>query len=229
MTLQSLPLVRSLHRALLERGAWPLIRLAPGELAPDFYRHARAAQLDAYPALELIEAEAADAFITITAPANARALASVDPELIARAGRARAPIHEARLTKRWCGTLWPTPALAQQAAMGDDEYAAFVSRAMFLDRDDPIAAWYELAQRQQLLVERLAPARRDQHRGRRHGPEPARRRSHVDQLRRQAQHAERRGLHRPDRGLGERHDPLHGSLQPARRRGHRRGAAAALR
>jgi aminopeptidase len=158
MTLSSLPLVQALHRALLERGAWPLIRLAPGELAADFFRHAQPAQLDSFAPLELAEVQGADAVIGITAPANTRALASIDPELIARAGRAREPVHEARLKLRWCGTLWPTPALAQQAAMGDDDYATFVAGALFLDRPDPVGAWGELSTRQQQLVERLGSA-----------------------------------------------------------------------
>jgi aminopeptidase len=159
LTLQAVPLVRSLHRALLEREAWPLIRLADSELAPAFYRHARDAQLDSYATIELLEAQQADAVIGITATANTRALASVDPELIIRAGRARAEVREARLATRWCGTLWPTPALAQQAAMGDDEYAAFVSRALFLDRPDPAGAWRELSADQQRLVEELSGVR----------------------------------------------------------------------
>lgn len=159
MTLQSAPLVRALHRALLERSAWPLIRLAPAELAAEFYRYAAEPQLDSFAPLELAEAQAADAVIGITAPANTRALANVDPKLIARAGRARSPIQEARLSTRWCGTLWPTAALAQQAAMGDSDYAAFVSRALFLDRPDPIAAWHELSELQAGIVERLSRAR----------------------------------------------------------------------
>jgi aminopeptidase len=154
-TLQSLPLMWALHGALLERGAWPLVRLSAQELAPEFYRRARASQLDAHAPLELTEAQESDAIITITAPRNTKALASVDPQLIARAGRARRPIQEARLAKRWCGTLWPTPALAQQAAMGEADYEEFVTRALFLDRDDPIAAWLELSEGQRALVERL--------------------------------------------------------------------------
>lgn len=158
-TFQSLPLMWALHGALLERGAWPLIRLSAQELAPEFYRHSRESHLDSFPQIELAEAEAADAFITITAPHNTKALTGVDPKLIARAGKARAPIREVRLSKRWCGTLWPTAALAQQAAMGDAEYAGFVARALFLEREDPIAAWQELALRQQRLVEQMAEVR----------------------------------------------------------------------
>ncbi len=158
-TLQSVPLARAIHNALLEREAWPLIRLAPGELAADFFRHARDPHLDGFAPIELEEAKAADAVISINAPANARALQSVDPALIARAGKARAPIQEARLQTRWCSTVWPTSALAQQASMGDDEYASFVERALFLDGPDPVAAWRSLSERQERLVERLAAGR----------------------------------------------------------------------
>ena len=91
-----------------------------------FWAPARDAQLDGFAPIELAEARAGDASLTIQAPDNTRALAGVDPERIARAARARAPVREAALRRRWCGTLWPTPALAQQAGMGTREFAAFV-------------------------------------------------------------------------------------------------------
>jgi aminopeptidase len=43
--------------------------------------------------------------------------------------------------------------------MGERDYEAFMTRALFLNRADPIAAWRELAARQQSLVARLADAR----------------------------------------------------------------------
>ena len=49
--------------------------------------------------------------------------------------------------------------------MGTPDFTAFVSRALFLDRDDPAAAWGELRAFQAGLIERLAPATRDPHRG----------------------------------------------------------------
>ncbi len=51
------------------------------------------------------------------------------------------------------------PALAQLAGMSEARYEAFVTRALHLDRPDPIDAWRELAARQQSLVERLSAAR----------------------------------------------------------------------
>lgn len=153
------PVVRSLHAALLERGAWPLLRLSFGDLAREFYAHANDWQIDAFAPLELVEVDTADAFLRIDAPVDTQALAGVDPAIVFRALRARQPIAQVRLQKRWCGTIWPTPALAQQAGMDEDEYAAFVNRALFLDRPDPVAAWAELSARQEALVERLSEAR----------------------------------------------------------------------
>ncbi|HEY4279351.1 MAG TPA: aminopeptidase [Conexibacter sp.] len=152
------PLLRALHRAILAREAWPLLRPALSGIDEEFYALARDAQLDSYSSLALAEVEHADAFLTIQAPENTRALAGIDPDRIARATRARSPLGELRLTKRWCGTLWPTQAGAQQAAMGFDDFAAFVRGALFLDRPDPAAAWRELGAFQAELIERLAGA-----------------------------------------------------------------------
>jgi aminopeptidase len=158
-TVNGMPLVRAMHAAVLERDAWPLIRIAPDGSGEAFYRHAGERHLDGFAALELLETQTADAVLGIDAPANTRELAGVDPELIARAARARRPVQEARLSKRWCGTLWPTSALAQQAGMSDSEYAAFVTRALFLERPDPVRAWQELSAAQAGIIERLSAAR----------------------------------------------------------------------
>jgi aminopeptidase len=153
------PLVRAVHRAALTRGAWPPgLRIALPGLAEDFYALAPDDLLDNVPPQDLAEIERIDSYLYIQAPENTRSLAGADPERIARASRARAPIQEIRLTKRWCGTIWPTSALAQDAGMSEDDYAAFVNRALFLDRPDPVAAWRELSDRQQRLVDRLNTA-----------------------------------------------------------------------
>ncbi|HSO99773.1 MAG TPA: aminopeptidase [Solirubrobacteraceae bacterium] len=152
------PLVRALHRAVLEREAWPLLRLQPGWAARDLLTHARERQLDRPGSVEVIEAAEADAHLWIMAPVNTRALAGVDPARIVRLARGRTEVQEARMRRRWCGTVWPTAALAQQAGMAEDDYADFVRRALFLDRDDPAAAWQELSARQAELVARLERA-----------------------------------------------------------------------
>ena len=111
------PLLLALQRALLEREAWPLLRVSlPGQ-EEGFWAAARDVHLDGFAPMELVEAERTDASVTIHAPENTRALAGVDPSLLTRAARARAPVREAALARRWCVSLWPTPALAQDAGM----------------------------------------------------------------------------------------------------------------
>ena len=157
-TPESLALGRAVHTALLQRGAWPLVGFSQGVFARDFYLHARPEQLDGFAPLALAEAEEADALIQIDGPRNTMALAGVDPSVIARVARARRPVSEAQLKLRWCGTLWPSAALAQQARMSEDDYAAFVERSLFLDQPDPVAAWRALSDSQAQLVARLTPA-----------------------------------------------------------------------
>jgi aminopeptidase len=153
------PLLLELQRAILEREAWPHLRVeVPGQTR-SFYEHARDVHLDDLPALALTEAKKVDCVLGIQAPADTRELAGIDPERIARFARARRPVREATMRRRWCSTLWPTEALAEQAGLGLADYAAFVRGALFLDQPDPVRAWAGLRAFQDRLIARLAGAR----------------------------------------------------------------------
>jgi aminopeptidase len=153
------PVLLELQRAILQRDAWPLLRVElPGQ-TPAYYEHARERHLDDYPDLALTEAKKVDALLGIQAPADVRELVDVDPDRIARYARARRPIREATMKKRWCSTLWPTEALADQAGMTLADFAAFVRSALFLDQPDPVAAWGGLRAFQERLIARLRDAR----------------------------------------------------------------------
>ena len=138
-----------------------------------------------------------DAVVRIDAPGNTRRLAGVDPALIARAARARAPVSEARLA---APLVRDAVADAGARPAGGDERARLRKRscagALFLDRRRPVARVARASARQAALVQRLERRARS-------GSRPTApicvcaSRANVDQLRRPAQHAERRGLHRP--------------------------------
>jgi aminopeptidase len=156
---QAAPLLLALQRQILERSAWPLIRASlPGQ-DEGFWRAAQDAQIDGVASAELAEAREIDASLRIMATENANSLAGVDPAKLSRAAHARDALRELVLARRWSITLWPTAAAAQQAGMGSADFEAFVSHALFLDRDAPAAAWGELREFQARLIERLAPAR----------------------------------------------------------------------
>jgi aminopeptidase len=150
--------VLALQRALLERDAYPLLRVGLPEAEATFFRTASDRVLDNPGSLELAEAEQTQAAVRIGAPTNTSDLAGIAPALLARFARARAGVREVALRRRWCVSIWPTPALAQQAGMSTSDYAWFLECAMLLDRPDPVAAWRELSERQAALVERLGSA-----------------------------------------------------------------------
>jgi len=153
------PLLLELQRAILERDAWPHLRVdLPGQ-DRSFYDHARDRHLDDVSSLALDEAKRIDANLGINASDDVRGLVGVDPELITRLARSRRPVREAIMKKRWCSTLWPTEALAGQAGMTLEEFQGFVRGALFLDQPDPVAAWGGLRAFQDKLIARLASAR----------------------------------------------------------------------
>ena len=156
-TTLAVELLDALHAAVLDRDAWPIMDMRSPAWNAAFYAHARERHLDGYPSGDEARAETIDAFLGIDAPANTAALADADPALVQRAVVARTPLQELRLSRRWAGTIWPTPALAQLAGMSDDRYAQFVGRALFLDQPDPVAAWTALSTRQDEVVARLTP------------------------------------------------------------------------
>jgi aminopeptidase len=73
--------------------------------------------------------------------------------------------REAAGKLRWCGTLYPTQAHAQDAEMSLEEFTEFVYGACFLNEDDPAAAWTRLGQQQQRYVDWLKGKHRVRVRG----------------------------------------------------------------
>lgn len=154
-TAMAYPLMIAFQESVLARSAWPVLHAElPGQAA-SFYRHARDEHLDDFDDLAMAEAKGLDSVISIQAPYEPHELADADPARIARAARGRRALRERTMKKRWCSTLWPTPAGAQLAGMELEEFSRFVAGAMFLDRPDPAAAWLQLGRFQESLIERL--------------------------------------------------------------------------
>jgi aminopeptidase len=147
------PLVEACYRALVLRRAQPLVRLELPGLSEFFIQNATEEQLGHTSIVGLHEAESVDGRIRISAETDTRSMSRIDPARQAIADRARDPIRRAASRKRWVLTQYPTSAYADDARMDLAEYESFVASAMFLDRDDPVAAWQALGARQAGLVE----------------------------------------------------------------------------
>jgi aminopeptidase len=85
-----------------------------------------------------------DVYIRIQCPENTRAMAQVPPEKLVRYQRMYQPVLAEILQKRWCGTLTPTPALAQEAGMSLTEYEDFVYGAVIRDWEKEAETMYRI-------------------------------------------------------------------------------------
>jgi aminopeptidase len=127
-----------------------------------FFKYAGEAQLEHVPPFRRMVVEQFPARLIILAPINTRGLSNIDPERKRRASKARAGLFEtfwersARGAFKWCDTVYPTAALAQEADMSLSEYQDFVYGAGLLDTPDPVAAWKEERKRQVELTGWLA-------------------------------------------------------------------------
>ncbi len=158
-SLEASPLVEAAARAVILRGANPMVRLEIPGLTEFFLEHADDAQLAHLPASAIAEVQEADGRIRIAAEGDPAAMRGVDPRRQAAFEQARDPIRRIARQKRWVLTQFPTAASAQAAGMTPDDYEAFVVAAMFLDRPDPTAEWRELGRRQAGLVEFMSGVR----------------------------------------------------------------------
>jgi len=149
------PLVEASFRAIVDRGGYPVTRIGLPGLSEYFVEHAADAMLNYLPPLSLYEAQGVDGRIRIAAEHDTKSMSRVDPNRQATADRARSPLRREAMKRKWVLTQFPTQAYADDAGMSLDEYTDFVAKALFLDRDDPTAAWKELGQRQAGLVESM--------------------------------------------------------------------------
>ncbi|GAC1476677.1 MAG: aminopeptidase [Ktedonobacterales bacterium] len=159
------PLLAAVYREVLRVGGHPVVQLQLPGLAEALLTEGNDEQLAWVNPGDRALLEQAHATLNISASANTRALTNADPArqaIAVRAERELAHIRQRRTTEghlRWCTTLYPTQAHAQDAEMALADFAEFVYGACFLNEEDPGAAWAALGRRQQQYVDWL----RDKH------------------------------------------------------------------
>ncbi len=162
------PLLLEAYRQLLRVGAYPYVFMGLEAyvglegLNEIFFNEANDDQIDHVTRTEELVRGQFQGMIVVRARANTRSLSRIDPERRRRRAAATAPILETFLRRsasgelRWCVTLYPTTAHAQDAEMGIQRFEDFVFSATYSDSDDPPARWREISARQQRLVDWLA-------------------------------------------------------------------------
>ncbi len=122
------------------------------------YKHASDAQLDYVSPVSKLVVETFDASLYIDASHNSRSLAGIDGARIARSRKAGAELFKTSMDRtasgdyRWCITVYPTHAMAQDADMSLGDYSEFVYASGMLNEADPVAFWRKEGEKQQKLI-----------------------------------------------------------------------------
>lgn len=161
-SVEAAPLMRAVGREVLRAGGHPIQLPQLQGWAYEYLSLANDEQLEfVNPIAEMVLGEF-ECSVHIRSDLNTRELNNIPPERRSRQAKASAPMlkryreRSAAGDYRWVITVFPTRALAQDAQMSLQEFEDFVFSATFSDRDDPIAAWRQIHDEQQRLVDYLA-------------------------------------------------------------------------
>ena len=155
-------LIHEIYREVIKAGGNPFLVPAGSDLQEIYYKEASEDQLKwISPILEQYQ-DKLDGMINIHGTTNTTALNSIDPTRQQIRAKAVGKSIMPKLMKRQAEgklkglvTLFPCPALAQDAEMSLSEYEDFVYEAMFCDEEDPEAEWIKLGKKQKILVDWL--------------------------------------------------------------------------
>ncbi|HUW10004.1 MAG TPA: aminopeptidase [Anaerolineae bacterium] len=156
------PLLAALYRQSLQRGAHPHLDVWLPDQTESFFRHASGAQLEYVSPVLRQFYEEFDVMIRVDAEANTKARSNIDASKQSRWEYAQRNLLQRSLDRsaigefRWCRTLFPTNAYAQDTEMALSEFEDFVFQACFVDGEgDAVDRWQSLSRRQQRIVDWL--------------------------------------------------------------------------
>jgi len=159
---ESLPLLVPFYDAAIASGAHVYAGVGVEGAIELLLREGSDAQVAYVPPVAAQEIEDLDALFTIWSDVNTRALSGVDPARQKLMLDARQELSKRRTERifsgemRWCGTLFPTNAHAQDAGMSLRVYEEFVYGACHVLGDgDPASHWRRTASALQARAEEL--------------------------------------------------------------------------
>ena len=157
----SMPMIEATYEAVLKAGGHPFWSMRNSTFADLLFEHGTEEQLKFLNPIDMYLTETIDVNIGLWADVNTKSLSRVDSKKLAMKRVANGPIMDKFLKRaadgelRWCGTLFPTLASAQDAEMSLAQYEKFVFEAGLLHLPDPVAAWEEIHIRQQRVCDFL--------------------------------------------------------------------------
>ncbi len=157
----TLPLIKESYRLAVEMGALPQVLINSEELKEILLKRGSEEQIKYVPDSVKKAFETVDVVLSFFGGTNTRMLSNVNPEKLKLEAQGSSEIKKiffervAKKELRWCVTMFPNQANAQEAGMSISEYEDFVYGACYIDRKDPIAEWKEIEKKQECICKIL--------------------------------------------------------------------------
>ncbi len=127
------PLMKELYRLVLQKRAYPIMRVGFPWQSYLYYNNTNDRQLEHFPVIALEEMKRIDVVLFVGGSENTRQLVNVDPKRLAMRHKVLEPLTQERLKKRWVIFDYPSSSLAQEADMSTEEFEDFVYGACLFD------------------------------------------------------------------------------------------------
>jgi aminopeptidase len=147
----------ALYKEAILAGAYPVIICDVPGWDEIFFKYSNDEQLSYQEDYYLFIINHFDVILNVGADDNTKRLSSINPNSFKLAANANQKINERWIERetnkelRWCYTIFPTKAYAQEAEMGTLEFKEFVYNACKLNQPNPAKSWQEDSKRQNEL------------------------------------------------------------------------------
>ncbi len=161
-SLEAADLIQAIYTEVIKAGGYILESNVgiPGN-SEIFYKYANEDQLSFQNPIAKLAVEIVDKYISVFSSTNRKALSGVDPAKMAISRKANSYLQQSIMERsakdelQWNVCPFPSPAFAQEANMGTLEYKEFVSKALALDKPDPVAYWKNVEEKHKAVIEIL--------------------------------------------------------------------------
>jgi aminopeptidase len=159
--LEAIPLLTAVYRACILAGLKVETILEPSSWTEFLLQHGSDEQIAFTPYGKLCAVQNHDLYIRISATSNSKMLSQIPSQKLSHSLASSKPILETMLHRaaekhlRWCYTAFPTPASAQDAEMGTDQFSEWVLDACYLNEPSPSDAWKKMEEQQDQIIQFL--------------------------------------------------------------------------
>ncbi|NLZ49425.1 MAG: aminopeptidase [Clostridiales bacterium] len=157
----ALPWMKAVAREAVKAGGHVEYKLTSEDVGEVLLKYASEEQLKEESFMKKNVLERADVWLTAWGGRNTRTSTNIPSEKLKASLQGASSwrkVYSERMgngSLRWCGTMFPTHAEAQEASMSLSDYEDFVYGAGLLDAEDPVAEWKRISAEQDRWIKYL--------------------------------------------------------------------------